>query len=43
VNMKMDFSYSALPLNVTAPPASSTISFQEYANQLGQAAKTSTS
>jgi len=43
VNMKMDFSYSALPLHVTAPPASSTVSLGEYLNQLGQTAKTSTS
>ena len=43
VNMKMDFLYSALPLHVTAPPASSTVSLGEYLNQLGQTAKTSTS
>jgi len=43
VNMKMDFSYSALPLHVTAPPAASTISFQEYVSQFEQPAKTSTS
>jgi hypothetical protein len=43
MNIQMDFSYSALPLHVEAPPASSTISLDEYLGQLGQAAKTSTS
>jgi hypothetical protein len=32
----MDFSYSAAPLHVTAPPAASTISFDAFLQQLGQ-------
>jgi hypothetical protein len=43
VNMTMDFSYSAMRLQVTAPPASSTISLNDYLNQLGQPAKTTPS
>jgi hypothetical protein len=43
MNMKMDFSYSAVPLHVTAPPASSTISFNDWLNQLGEKTKTTTS
>jgi hypothetical protein len=36
VDLTMDFSYSAAPLHVTAPPAASTISFDAFLQQLGQ-------
>jgi hypothetical protein len=36
LDMTMDFSYSAAPVHVTAPPAASTISFDDWINQLGQ-------
>jgi hypothetical protein len=36
VDMTMDFSYSAAPLRLTAPPAASTISFDAFLQQLGQ-------
>jgi hypothetical protein len=36
VDLTMDFTYSAAPLHVTAPPAASTITFDEFLNQLGQ-------
>lgn len=36
VDLTMDFSYSAAPLHVTAPPAASTVSFDAYLQQLGQ-------
>ena len=36
LDLTMDFSYSAAPLHVTAPPAASTISFDAFLQQLGQ-------
>ena len=32
----MDFSYSAAPLHVAAPPAASTVSFDAFLQQLGR-------
>jgi hypothetical protein len=36
LDLTMDFSYSAAPLRLTAPPAASTISFDAFLQQLGQ-------
>jgi hypothetical protein len=36
VDLTMDFSYSAAPVHVTAPPAASTVSFDAFLQQLGQ-------
>jgi hypothetical protein len=36
VNLTMDFSYLATPLEVTAPPAAGTISYEAFLQQLGQ-------
>jgi hypothetical protein len=36
VDLTMDFSYSAAPLHVAAPPAASTVSFDAFLQQLGR-------
>jgi hypothetical protein len=36
MDLTMDFTYSAAPLHVTAPPAASTMSFDAFLQQLGQ-------
>ena len=36
IDLTMDFTYSAAPLHVTAPPAATTLSYDAYLKQLGQ-------
>jgi hypothetical protein len=36
VDLTMDFSYSAAPVHVTAPPADSTVSYAAFLQQIGQ-------